>query len=351
VWTLEVFADRIGSQIDAYFVLTDDKGKVIVEADEGPDPLSPNQFYTKSDDPARYRFAVPADGKYRVMVSSRDAAIQFGVREQYVLRIAKENPDFRLAVMPVTPHIPDAGTLARGGAVLFSVFVFRTDGFNGPIALSAANLPPGVTCPPQVIGAGQTRGTLVLLADKSAKDWDGFVTVTGTAEKLKHDARPFTVTWPVPGQQANQPPPNAPMITRMDRGPGLALAVRGDAPFTLTPVGKELTTKAGGKLEVTLKVTRDPKFKDGIQVFSAVPNFGPRQQGNNPVPPLTTIAADKNEVKVSVDVQPNTPAGTYTLVLRGQSAVPPPKGPAARLVATYPAVPITVVIEGGPKKK
>jgi hypothetical protein len=355
VWTLELFADRIGSQIDAYFVLTDDKGKVIVEADDGPDPLSPNQFYTKSDDPARYRFVVPGDGKYRVMVSSRDAAIQFGVREQYVLRIAKENPDFRLAVMPVTPHLPDAGTLARGGAVLFSVFVFRTDGFNDAIALSAANLPPGVTCPPQVIGVGQTRGTLVLLADASAKDWDGFITVTGTAENprgpLKRDARPFTVTWPVQGLQANQPPPNTPMITRLDRGPGLALAVRGDAPFTLTPVDKELTTKAGGKLEVTLKVTRDAKFKDAIQVFSAVPNFGPRQQGNQPVPPLTTIAADKNEVKVSVDVQPNTPPGTYTLVLRGQSAAPPPKTPGARPVPTYPAVPIAVVIEGGPKKK
>ena len=138
VWTLEVFADRLGSPIDAFFQLTDDKGKLIVELDDGPDSLSPNQFYTKSDDPARYRFAVPADGKYRVMVSSRDAGIQYGVREQYVLRIAKENPDFRLAVMPLTPHLPDAGTVAKGGAVLFSVFVFRMDGFNDPIALSAA---------------------------------------------------------------------------------------------------------------------------------------------------------------------------------------------------------------------
>ena len=353
VWTLEVFADRIGSQIDAYFQLTDEKGKVIVEMDDGPDPLSPNQFYSKSDDPARYRFLVPNDGKYRVMVSSRDAAIQFGVREQYVLRIAKENPDFRLAVMPVTPHLPDAGTLSRGGALLYSVFVFRMDGFNDAIELSAADLPSGVTCPPQVIGAGQTRGTLVLLADKSAKDWEGFIKVRGTAGKLGHEVRPFTVTWPVQGLQANQPPPNTPMITRMDRGPGLAMAVRGDAPFVLTPVDKELKAKAGDKLEVTLKVTRDEKFKDGIQVFSAVPNFGPRQQGNQPLPPLATIAADKNEVKVSVDVQSNTAPGTYTLVLRGQSAAPPPKQPnnVLRAVPTYPAVPITVVIEGGPKKK
>jgi hypothetical protein len=350
VWTLEVFADRIGSQIDAFFVLTDEKGKTIVEMDDGPDPLSPNQFYTKSDDPVRYRFVVPTDGKYRVMVSSRDANIVFGVREQYVLRIAKENPDFRLAVMGPTPHLPDAGTLPRNSAVLYSVFVFRQDGFNDAIELTASNLPPGVTCPPQMINAGQTRGSLVLTASKEAKDWDGFITITGTADKLKHEARPFTITWPVVGLQANQPPPNVPMITRMDRGQGLALAVRGEAPFTLQPTETELKAKAGEKLEVTLKIHREEKFKDGIQVFSAVPNFGPRQQGNQPLPPIATIAADKSEAKISVDVPPNTQPGTYTLVLRGQSAAPMPKAPVVRTVPTYPTMPITVVIEG-PKKK
>ena len=95
--------------------------------DDSPDTLSPNQFYTKSDDPGRYRFAVPADGTYKVMVSTREAAVQFGVRDQYVLRIAKEKPDFRLAVMPFGTHYPDAGTLHKGGAVLFSVFVFRSN--------------------------------------------------------------------------------------------------------------------------------------------------------------------------------------------------------------------------------
>lgn len=343
VWTLEVFADRIGSPIDAYFILTDDKGKVIAELDDGPDSLSPNQFYTKSDDPARYRFTVPADGKYRVMVSSRDAGIQFGVREQYVLRIAKENPDFRFAVMPLTPHLPDAGTVARGGAVLFSVFVFRLDGFNEPIALSAAKLPKGATCPPQSIAAGQTTGTLVILANKDAADWDGFITITGTAGDRKHTARPFTVTWPLPGVQPNQVP-NQPTLTRMDRGPGLALAVRGEAPFALAPVETNLNTKAGGKLELTLKVTRDKDFKDAIQVFSATPNFGPRRQGNQPPQPLATIASDKKDFKLTIDVQQNTPPGTYTLVLQGRSGAPQPKTPTARPVPIYPTVPITVVV-------
>ncbi len=353
VWTIEVFAERIGSPMTPFFVVTDEKGKTIARIEDGPDSLSTNQFYTKSDDPGRYRFIAAADGTYKVMVSSVEASFQAGARDQYLLRIAPEHPDFRLAVMPVTPHLTDAGTLARNGAVLFSVFVFRFDGFNDAITLRANNLPAGVVCPPQVIGVGQTRGALVLIADPQTKDWDGFVTISGSSGPLAHNARPFSVTWSAQGIQPNQPPPNTPMITRMDRGPGLALAIRGDAPFTLTPVEKELKARPGDKLEVTLKVTRNEKFKDAIQVFSAVPNFGPRQQGNNPPQPLTTIAADKNETKVSIDVPQNLPTGTYSLVLRGQSSVPPAKSATLRLASTYPSIPVTVVIEGKepPRKK
>jgi hypothetical protein len=354
VWTLEVFADRIGSPMDAYFVLTDAQGKVITEQDDGADTLSPNQFYTKSDDPGRYRFNVPADGTYRVMVSTREAGVQFGVRDQYVLRIAKEHPDFRLAVMPMTPHLLDAGTLAKGGAAVFAVFVFRFDGFNDPIELSATNLPNGVKCPPQVIGAGQTRGVFVLVADKDAEEWEGVVKIEAKAGELKHTARPFSLTWSAVGVQANQPPPNSPMITRMDRGDGMALAIRGEAPFVLTPTETELTTKPGGKLEVTLKVTRKDGFKDAIQIFSATPNIGPRQQGNQPVPPVGTAQPGTSEIKLTLDVANALAPGTHTLILRGQSSAPVPKGPNNALIRvqpTYPAVPITVTVEGAPKKK
>lgn len=356
VWTMEIFADRIGSPIAPYFVITDDKGKTIARMDDSPDSLSPNQFYTKSDDPARYRFVAASDGTYKVMVSSNEAGFQSGVRDQYLLRIAPERPDFRLVVMPVTPHLTDAGTLPKNGAVMFAVFVFRFDGFNDAITLTAANLPPGAVCSPQVIGARETRGSLVLIADSDAKDWDGFISVIGTSGALKHEARPFTITWSAQGLQPNQPPPNSPMITRMDRGPGLALAIRGDSPFMLTPTEKELKAKPGTKLEVTLAVARNEKFKDAIQVFSASPTFGPRQQGNNPPQPLTTIPADKKEAKVSVDVPANLTPGTYTLVLKGQSAAPPPKAGPGRPVLPYPTiptVPLTIVIEGKetPKKK
>jgi hypothetical protein len=356
VWTLEVFADRLGSPVDAYFVLTDEKGKVIVEQDDGPDTLSPNQFYTKSDDPGRYRFSVPADGKYRVMVSTREAAAQFGPRDQYVLRIAPEQPGFRLAVMPAGTHYLDAGTVAKGGSVLFNIYAWRFDGFDGPITLTTDNLPKGLTCSPQILGANQSRGVLVLTAADDAADWAGFITVRGSAtaegKKLTEAARPFSIIWPIPGVPAGQPAPNTPMLARLDRGPGLALAIRGDAPFLLTTAESgPIKAAPGGKIELTVKVKRDAKFKDAVQIYSATPGFGPRQQGGQPPAPVGTIAADKSEVKVTLDVGQNTLSGQHTLVLRGVPGAAAPKGgnQNQRVPVSFPTSPITIEVEG--KKK
>jgi hypothetical protein len=237
---------------------------------------------------------------------------------------------------------------------VFTAFVFRFDGFSDPIELTATNLPKGVSCPRQVIGTGQSRGTLVLTCDADAADWDGFVRIEARSGDKKYAVRPFTVNWPLPNAQANQIP-NAPMLTRMDRGDGLALAVRGEAPFALTPTETKLTAKPGGKLEVTLKVTRKDTFKDAIAIVSAHPSFGPRPQNNNPFPPVGTSQPGGSEIKLSIDVQGTLPSGEHTLVLRALSAAPPPKGnnQPARAIVNYAVVPITVIIEGGsaPKKK
>jgi hypothetical protein len=356
VWTLEVFADRLGSPVDAFFQLTDEKGKVIVEQDDGPDSLSPNQLYTKSDDPGRYRFAVPADGTYKVMVSTREAAAQFGVRDQYVLRIAKKKPDFRLAMMPVGTHYLDAGTLPKGGAALFNVYVWRMDGFTGPITLSGLNLPKGIACPKQTIGANQVRGTFVLTADADAADWAGTVQIVGTGSSgtatLETIARPFSVVWPIPNIGSGAPAPNTPMITRMDRGSGLAVAIRGTAPFALSIVEKgPIAVPPGSKVALTVKVKRNAMFKDAVQVYASG-GFGPRQQGGQPAPAAGAIPADKDEVKLTFDLPQNVQPGSHTLVLRGIAAAAAPKGGNnnnARVPMSYPALPVAVEIEARKK--
>ena len=104
---------------------------------------------------------------------------------------------------------------------------------------------------------------------------------------------------------------------------------------------------AGGKVELTVTVERKAGFKDVVSIYSGTPGVGPRQQGNNPLPPLATIAADKTEAKVSLDLPPTLPGGPHALVVRGQAGAAQPKGGNnTRAPATYPAAPVAVEVEG-----
>jgi hypothetical protein len=213
-------------------------------------------------------------------------------------------------------------------------------------------------CPPQVIGPGQTRGNLVLSADNDAADWAGFVSIKGTAmaggEKLESFARPFSIVWPFPGVNPGQQAPNSPTITRLDRGHGLAVAIRGNAPFSLTATAKEPIKLTGGKAEVTLKLTRSKDFKDAVQIYSASAGFGPRQQGGQALQPIGGIAADKTEAKLTIDVPRNLSPGQHSLVLRGVAGSAAPKGnQGQRLPVSYPTLPITIEVDSNttPKKR
>src|SRR5262249_45913739 len=147
VYSVEAFGDRLGTSVDLYITLrrADGKQQVIAELDDNTEILSQTQFFTRTDDPARYRFVVPDDGRYLLMISSREASIQAGPRHLYRLRVVPERPDFRLVLMPPTPNQPDGAAVGQGGRTYFNVYVWRLDGFDGPITLTAEGLPDGVT--------------------------------------------------------------------------------------------------------------------------------------------------------------------------------------------------------------
>src|SRR6185369_4627019 len=106
----------------------------------------PFQFFTRSEDPSRYRFVVPADGEYQLQVGTRQAEAQAGPRDIYKVRIAPEQPDFRLVVMPSSTFTPAGCVVGQGGHQAYTVFVWRLDSYQGEITLSADGLPEGVAC-------------------------------------------------------------------------------------------------------------------------------------------------------------------------------------------------------------
>jgi hypothetical protein len=315
VWNIEVISDRLEAPTDMYFILRNAATKQdISEADDNPDTFSP-KFFARTDDPQVYRFTVPADGKYLLLVASRLADTSADPRHNYLVRITPDQPDFRLAIMPADFHRPDACCVRQGGSESFSVFAWRQDGFHGDIALTVEGLPKGVTCTPQVIGGQQKITSLVLSAAADAPPWTGAITVRGSAtirgQKMVREARPASIVWPV------QPQANIPTVTRLDRG--LVLAVRDKAPFNLVASIDKAAVLQGDKGQITLKLTRLwPEFKTPLQVLLMDPVQNLIVNNNQPA----NIAPGKDTVAVPVTVNANLAPGTYNIVFRGQAQIP-----------------------------
>ena len=149
---IEVRASRRGSPLDAVLTIVGADGKELAAADD----ISPEN----SD--AQLRFAAPADGVYALAISERTPT-RGGLAFAYRLRIDRARPaDFRLWVST------DALTLYRGAEARLKVDVQRLGGFTGPIELSFANLPTGVTVSGNKINENAAQADIVLKADAAA---------------------------------------------------------------------------------------------------------------------------------------------------------------------------------------
>jgi hypothetical protein len=355
IYSIEVQSERLGSPTDLFMVLRNPANKQdLVDgsgtSDDNTDTVN-LKFFSRSDDPAVYRFTVPADGKYQLLIASRNADIVAGPRNFYRVRITPEAPDFQLIVMAADYYRPDTCKVAQGGHQMVTVFVLRQDGFTGEVALTAEGLPPGVTCPPQVLGSGLRQTHLAVSAAADAAPWTGEIKIKGTAtikgQEVVREARPASITWPV------QPQANLPTLSRVDRS--LVLAVREQGPFSLRASIDWPFLVQGDKATITVKVARHwPDLKAAVQVAGVpqppnpalgvdLPNgFG--VQNNQPV----QVAADKGDGTLAVTIGTNVPPGTYNLVLRGTAQVPFNKDPMAKarpnVAVTLPSNAISVTV-------
>lgn len=336
-YNIQLFAERLGVSTDMYFVVKNLTSKEeIGEFDDNSETLTPTKFFTRSADPPVHRFVAPADGKYQVMVTSREAVAVAGPHYVYRLSIAPEQPDFRLILMAPADNHPDACRLLQGGNQYYTVLAWRPEGWNGTINLSAEGLPPGVTCAPQSVGTGVKQTQLVISASLSAPLGTCEFKVKGTAnihgQTVTREARAATITWPV------QPALGIPLISRLDRN--LVLAVREQAPYNLTAsIDREVLIQ-GEKTKLSLQLTRLwPDFKTPLQATAV--DLPPNVTINNNKP--ITMAPDKNAVTVPVSVGSGALPGTYNLVLRTSAQVPFNKDSASKQKS-----PINVVLPSSP---
>lgn len=148
--TFEVFAERIGSRIDAVLEVRNKDGGVVAANDDAPNSTDP-----------RLDFTVPANLD-TIIVALRDS-----------LDIANEHAIYRLVVMPSDKSPPeisltakaDVANIASGESQMLEVYVTRK-GYDGPLQLFLGQLPPGVTATGTDIPAGAS-GTLLTLINES----------------------------------------------------------------------------------------------------------------------------------------------------------------------------------------
>lgn len=215
--------------------------------------LSPNglpvaHLYYRNDDggpgfgkDSLVHFTAPADGEYIARI--RDVEGLGGVDYAYRLTIRPPAPDFRLSVSPRNPNVP------AGGCVPLTVTATRLDGFDDPIQVTLAGLPPGVRATQGMIGRGQVSATVLLSAGADARLSEAApLQVTGTAGSLRHMADPD------------------------DRLKLIALMPHPD--LTMTAETREVTLAPGGKAEITVAVARQGDFRGRVPV--EVRNLPPR---------------------------------------------------------------------------
>jgi hypothetical protein len=156
---LEVFAERIGSPIDAALVLRGEKGEVLVRAEDGPKSLDPVLDYV-----------VPANvaGLTIGVVDAQGRGGPHGIYRLAISAPAADESDFSLSTTLARLPVP-----AKGRVVL-PIQVERR-GHRGAIALSAADLPTGVELEGRTIPEG-ADGTLLTVKRQAAEA--GHATIT-----------------------------------------------------------------------------------------------------------------------------------------------------------------------------
>jgi hypothetical protein len=165
VFEFDLHAGRLGSPLDGVLTIHDRAGKQLARAEASSGQIDP--FLS---------FSVPADGIYEVRVQGRFRS-RGGPQFAYRLRVDRPaRPDYRLR-LPT-----DAVTVLRKGESKLKIAATRTGGFNDPITLAIAGLPPGVSVKGTTIPAGQSATELVFKADASARIKPARLTITGSAK-------------------------------------------------------------------------------------------------------------------------------------------------------------------------
>lgn len=329
VFWIETASERLGFPTDPIAVIQrerstkGERGETlyadVLELGDTDTNLGDREFNTASRD-ATARFEAPETGTYRVVI--RDLFNTAPGRPAYPwwLNVRPETPDFRLAALALPPpkannddrrlHV-SVPVLRRGQTMPVRVFVFRRDGFNGEVELSATNLPPGVSAAITRIAAGQNSGVILLTANETASGTT-VASLRGRAaiggRTVEHAAPLAFLTAPVAdfNQEA--------AAIRFAANSVVSVCAVESAPVMVQPTAETVMATAGGKVSVPLRIRRTGEFNGA---FSLKPAGHPEL---DKAKELAVAEKSTNAVLELNLAETKLPAGRHTLWLQGTVA-------------------------------
>lgn len=246
-------------------------------------------------------FKFPADGEYSLVVE--DLNHRGGSEHAYRIAVTTSAPQFSLAASL------DAFNIPAGGSVMATVTSVRS-GHNGPIELSATNLPPGVTASRSVIGAGRNDAAITLQGtpEFAAGELHN-ISIVGTARIGDADVViPAEISGVLKSKNNNMRWSPLMLSKQVVASAAPAPGFAWRAEPNVVVFGKDLSAK------VKLIATRATGFDEAVAVAVTPPQNG--------LPAGITVAAkniDKgqNEVEITISANGQAPLGDFTAGLTG----------------------------------
>ncbi|HTN76427.1 MAG TPA: PPC domain-containing protein [Pirellulaceae bacterium] len=329
-YSFDVYCERLAGQADPYLVVVDSKGARVQELDDYGHRVKGFDGHLR--DPSAM---VNLNAKQKYFVLVQDRYQRGGARYQYVLQVHAALPDFHVATMHHQNNVVAGTNIWRGGATYLDVIVHQRDGYNGPITLTAENLPAGVHCLPTVLN-NNNSGVLVLWADENAAPHAGPIKLWATGQQgdkqLVREVRSYSRVWNDGGSRPARE---------------LYLGVSEQAPYSLKFAAEQIDVEAGQSAEVKLTLTRLwPEFTEPLTILplSFPGNF---KLGNQ------QFSGNATEITFKIEVQNNTRPGDYTLAVLGQGQVPFTKDAEGKdrknTLVSLPSRPFTLRVSAPPK--
>ena len=239
----ELFAERVGSPMDAILEIQNEKGGRLAVNDDAAGSSDPQLNYT-----------VPA-GVEKIVVAIKDVNGGGGRRCVYRIAVTKLNPS---ATVDFTLKLErDRHSVSQGDRLVMKVTADRR-GYNGPIKLIFDRLPDGVQTQGDVIPAGAT-GVLLTLHGSGTKVAQALTSVRGESIGVEPKLIRFA---------ADAAHPIAAMQPWLSREFGFALGQASRIGFDvkLGRLPADVHLVLGGKLQAPVRCVRPVGFDGPVRL-------------------------------------------------------------------------------------